>query len=84
MAQILKLDQVSGHRVVRNRPAPVERQGDDYSFWPEVACGLWSKDPHIVDPRNSPGRVLSEMMLIIGGAALLVLLATAFLGAPSP
>lgn len=85
MAQILKLDDAYAARVTRARAVPAERHDDDdYSFWPEVACGLWSKAPHEVDPRNSAGRVLSEMMLIIGGASLLVLLTTVFLGAPSP
>lgn len=83
MAQILKLDQASGYRAIRDQAAPRAQHGDDYSFWPEVACGLWSKSPHVVDPQNSPRRVLSEMMLIVGVAALLVLIATAFLGTPS-
>jgi hypothetical protein len=78
MAQILDFDELSAGRAKR-------QAGDDaYSFWPEVACGLWSKQPEEPNPNNSPQRVLSEIALIIGAAAALVLLATVFLGSPSP
>jgi hypothetical protein len=78
MAQILDFEELSAERAKRRA------DDDTYSFWPEVACGLWSKQPEEPDPRNSPQRVLSEMALIIGAAAVLVLLTTLFLGSPSP
>jgi hypothetical protein len=56
---------------------------DTFSYWPEVSSGLWvSKGPVLPDPRNSPGRVFTEVFLVLGGAGLLVLLTTVFLGAP--
>lgn len=88
MAEILRFEEAVGGRgeVRRNEAARRVRQNehDSYSFWPEVSCGAWSINPVQADPRNSPQRVLSEMMLIIGGAGFLVLLATIFLAAPSP
>ena len=88
MAQILKLQETYGarNRLHESRLRIQDRQDEDesYSFWPEVSCGAWSINPVQADPRNSPQRVLSEMMLIIGGAGFLVLLTTIFLAAPSP
>jgi hypothetical protein len=88
MAQILKLHETYGARngMRESRLRFRDRQDEDesYSFWPEVSCGAWSINPAQTDPRNSPQRVLSEMMLIIGVAGLLVLLTTIFLSAPSP
>jgi hypothetical protein len=60
-----------------------EADGDSYSFWPEVECGLWHHDRTATpDPSNSAGRVLGEMAVILGAAALLVLLVTVFIGGP--
>ena len=88
MAQILKFEETFGFRDVRSEKQSAAHtridEDDTYSFWPEVSCGLWSKSSVPVDPRNSPQRVLSEMMLIVGGAGLLVMLAAIFLGTPSP
>jgi hypothetical protein len=88
MAQILKLQETYGARDALRKPQPRIQarrdEGQSYSFWPEVSCGAWSINPMQADSRNSPRRVLSEMMLIVGGAGLLVLLTTAFFGTPSP
>lgn len=87
MAQILRLQETYGTRGGLHEPQiriqDRRDEGESYSFWPEVSCGAWSVNPAQPDPRNSPRRVLSEMMLIIGGAGLLVLLTTIFLGTPS-
>ena len=88
MAQVLNFRDSLSDRdgSARNGAALRNRLDEDesYSFWPEVSSGLWVKHPVPVNPENSPQRVLSEMMLIVGGAGLLVLLATIFLGVPSP
>ena len=87
MAQILRLQETYGARDGLHEPKlriqDRQDEGESYSFWPEVSCGAWSVNPAQADPRNSPRRVLSEMMLIVGGAGLLVLLTTIFLGTPS-
>ena len=87
MAQILRLQETYGARDGLNKPQlriqDRQDEGESYSFWPEVSCGAWSVNPVQADPRNSPQRVLTEMMLIVGGAGLLVLLTTIFLGTPS-
>jgi hypothetical protein len=90
MAQILKFSHAAGNqsrqtktvhlRVVRNNP-PVEDADD---FWLEASRGLWSTQPEPINPENSPGRVLSEMATVLGGACLLVLLSIAFIGMPYP
>jgi hypothetical protein len=91
MAQVLKFDEAIGRGNARKdgrsggeaapRGWPAEREPDD--FWPEVSSGLWvSKEPILPDPGNSPGRVFTEVFLILGGVGLLVLLTTVFLGVP--
>jgi hypothetical protein len=70
-------------RSKQNHTARAESEEDSFSFWPEVSSGLWVSQGHVPsDPKNSPGRVFTEMLLILGGAGLLVLLTTVFLGAP--
>jgi hypothetical protein len=88
MAQILKFRQAAdedirqkrrGHlRVVRNE-LPVEEPG---VFWLEASKGLWSRQPVPINPANSAGHVLTEMAMVLGGSALLVLLTIAFIGTP--
>ena len=88
MAQILQFTDAAGYqarqkktvhlRVVRN-DAPVEDADD---FWLRASKGLWSTQPEPINPENSPGRVLSEMAMVLGGACLLVLLSFAFFGMP--
>ena len=90
MAQILEFDEAAG------RVAPLERRADlqivwreqvdeePDDFWPEVSRGRWADQPIPVNPANSQGRVLTEMLVILGGAGLLVLLTTVFFGMPSP
>ena len=90
MAQILKFDEAVRANVAQLRRdefhiAPREQSGqvsDD--FWPEVSNGLWVSQPGPVNPANAPGRVLSEMLLIAGGAGFLAFLASAFFGTPTP
>ena len=91
MAQVLKFDEAisrgsapsephaDSKTALRERLAEEER--DD--FWPEVSSGLWVKQPIPVNPANSPQRVLTEVMLILGAAGLLVLLTTIFIGTPN-
>jgi hypothetical protein len=93
MAQILDFDAVqrrapegqlstnSNHPGRRGaRPEP----DDVFTFWPEVSCGLWAGEQltPTPDPANAPSRVLAEVLVILGSAGLLVLLATAIFGAP--
>ena len=91
MAQVLKFHEAigrgnalnergsDGHAAQRGRVA--ERELDDY--WPELSSGLWvSQEPAVSDPRNSPRHVFTEVFLILGGAGLLAVLSTVFLGAP--
>ena len=67
----------------QDRAACTESQEEPFSFWPEVSSGLWvSQGPVLPDPGNSPRRVFAEVLLILGGAGLLVLLTTVFFGAP--
>ena len=88
MAQILKFDEASGSRNVpwqqRSKFEAARRVEESDDFWPEVSRGLWVNQPVPVNPANAPGRVLTEMLLILGGAGLLVLLTTIFFGTPSP
>ena len=85
MAQILKFDDDANVRdMLRQRAVARARKDEDesYSFWQEISCG-WPKRPADLGPRNSPQQTVSEMMLIAGGAGLLVLLTTIFLGTSS-
>ena len=92
MAQVLKFEEAigsrgapkdrRGDRVAARRDRSAELESDD--FWPEVSSGLWVNDPIPVDPANAPERVMTEMLLILGGAGLLLLLITIFFGTPSP
>jgi len=93
MAKVLKFEDAIGTRDVpaerrtardvASRSRSTEHGSDD--FWPEVSSGLWvCRGPLPVDPANKPGRVLAEMALILGGAGLMVLLTTIFVGVPSP
>jgi hypothetical protein len=88
MVQILNFDEAMQGRARQASDSARGKQNragsdDDFSFWPEVSSGLWvSTGPVLPDPRNSPERVLREVLLILGGAGLLVLLTTVFLGAP--
>ena len=63
MAHILDFD----------RRAPRPSPANDY--WPEVACGLWMKQP--VEPKNSERRVVREVLVTLAGAAALAALMTA-------
>jgi hypothetical protein len=90
MVQVFKFDEAVGANVAQQRRAgfqvmrreqPVEEPDD---FWPEVSSGLWVNQPVPVSPANAPGRVLSEILLILGGAGFVVLLTTIFFGTPSP
>jgi len=82
MVEILKFDEALQHRA-RSRPSKTSEAEDTFNFWPEVRCGLWvSQGPVQPDPINSEGRVLAEVLLILGGAGLLVLLSAVFFGLP--
>lgn len=90
MAQILKFEEAVRANVAQQgrddfhivrREQPVQESND---FWPEVSSGLWVNQPGPVNPANSPGRVLSEMILIMGGAGFLAFLASAIFGTPTP
>jgi len=86
MAQVLKFQDAFDERggsarevASRNRHS----EDEEYSFWPEVECGLWRCDQNAApDPSKSEGRVLGEMGIILGVASLLVLLVTVFIGGP--
>ena len=90
MAQILKFDEAVRANVAQQgrddfHIARCEQSGQESDdFWPEVSSGLWVNLPGPVNPANAPGRVLSEMLLIVGGAGFLAFLASAFFGTPTP
>ena len=92
MATILDFHRIAGPAIAaqsqeecdlaqRRSRQPLDEERDDY--WPEVSSGLWvasgSNQPR---KENSPERVLTEMGLILGIAALLVVVTTVLLGAP--
>ncbi|MBV8977614.1 MAG: hypothetical protein JO261_09605 [Alphaproteobacteria bacterium] len=61
--------------------ALLDEERDD--FWPEVSSELWIATGRGGARReNGEGRVLGEIALILGVAAILVLFITAFFGAP--
>lgn len=62
----------------RKRTRVVSRPAPSDEFWPGVSCGLESKQP---DPANAPGRVIGEMLTILGVCGALVLLSSLFEGA---
>ncbi|HWA88727.1 MAG TPA: hypothetical protein VG889_01745 [Rhizomicrobium sp.] len=88
MAQILNFDEAVGSDVLQRcggdlkvvrREQPEE--ADD--FWPEVSCSRMD-EPIAVNPANSQGRVLTEMLAILGGTGLLVALASFLSGTSYP
>ena len=78
MADVLRFETARTGRRPQVQASRHDAEPDD--FWPEVSSGLWATQPPPADPANSPGRVLGEMGLILGVAALLVLLVTFFMG----
>jgi hypothetical protein len=91
MVQILNFSDAThsrlagAHRYGRGRQVQAGRvaSDDDFTNWPELSSGsLASRGPMSSDPANSPQRVLTEALFVLGSAGLLVLLTTAFLGAP--
>jgi hypothetical protein len=87
MAQVLKFQDAfeDSARSARSEVASRNRQAEDeeYSFWPEVECGLWRRNRTVApDPSKSAGRVFGEVAVILGVASLLVLLVTVFIGGP--
>ena len=82
MVEILRFDEALQRRA-RPLPPKTSEADDSFSFWPEVTSGLWvCQGPVQPDPRNSAGRVLAEVLLILGGAGLLVLFSALFFGVP--
>lgn len=89
MMEVLKFGEATGSGVRQERRPDLkivrsEQPNEEPDvFWLEVSRGLWVNQPVSVNPANAPGRVLTEMFLILGGAGLLALLATVFFGSPS-
>jgi len=82
MVEILRFEEALRYRA-RPQPTKTAEADDSFSFWPEVRCGLWvSQGPVQPDPINSEGRVLAEVLLLLGGTGLLVLLSAVFFGLP--
>lgn len=81
MANVLKFDGVP-HRPTRTRKIEPAHE-EAFSFWPEVSQGMWvSSEPPPADPMNSAGRVLLEMMLILGATAAIAVVISMFVGMP--
>jgi hypothetical protein len=81
MVEILRFDEALRHRA-RSRPSKPEAD-DSFSFWPEVSSALWvsgSQPP--VDPANSQGKVLSEILLILGAVAVVATVISLLAGMP--
>jgi hypothetical protein len=79
MVEILRFNDVAQRRTHSRttRMAP-----DTFSFWPEVACGLWVTGSQAVDPANTPRRVFSEILLILGVAGAIAATISLFVAAP--
>ena len=70
MVEILRFDAALQRRA-RTQPSKPE-VGDSFSFWPEVSSGLWvTGSQPSVDPANAQGKVLSEILLILGAVAVI-------------
>ena len=80
MVEILRFDEALQRRV---RPQPAKTADDSFSFWPEVSSGLWVTGTQTpVDPANSQGRVLFEILLILGATAAIAVAISLLTGAP--
>ena len=81
MVEILNFDEALRHRA-RSQPSKPET-GDSFSFWPEVSSGLLvtSSEPS-VDLANSQGKVLSEILLILGAVAVIATVISLLAGIP--
>jgi len=82
MVEILRFDEALRHRA-RSQPSKPSEAEDTSSFWPEVTSALWvsgSQPP--VDPANAQGKVLSEMLLILGAVAVIATVISLLAGMP--
>jgi hypothetical protein len=90
MAQILQFTGAAGHETAQRKAVHLRVVRSDLPanetdvFWLHASRGHWSTKPEPVNPENSQGRVLSEMVTVLTGACLLVLLSIVFVGAPYP
>ena len=81
MVEILRFDAALQHRA-RSQPSKPEA-GDTFSFWPEVSSGLWvTGSQPSVDPANAQGKVLSEILLILGAVAVIATVISFVTGMP--
>ena len=80
MVEILRFDAALRHRTHARVSDTIE---DSFSFWPEVSSGLrvTGSQPS-VDPANAQGKVLSEVLLILGAIAVIATVISFFVGMP--
>ena len=82
MVEILRFDEALQRRA-RPQPLKAAEADDSFSFWPEVSSGLWATGVQTpVDPANSQGAVLFEILLILGATAAIAVAISLLTGAP--
>ena len=81
MVEILRFDEAL---LQRARPRPAKPEAEEaFSFWPEVSSGLWvTGSERSTDPANAQGKVLSEMLLILGAIAVIAVAISCVTGMP--
>lgn len=81
MADVLRFEREFSPSV---RVRHVEKiRNETLNSWPEVFQGLWViSDPEPADPVNSQGRVLLEILTILGVTAVMAFAVSLFVGMP--
>ncbi len=78
MVEILNFDEAF---LYRSRSRPSKTAEDTFSFWPEVSCGRRVTGTP-VDPANAQGKVLFEILLILGTTAVIAAALSLLAGTP--
>lgn len=92
MTEILKFDHVkdrtrSDYRRVGKSTPGCDRKNDTvveepFDFWPEVSFRRWITNSQPINPANSPARVFSEILSILGVTAVIAATISLFVTAP--
>ena len=80
MANVLKFEPAFLKQPYTQKAEPA--RDEEFNFWPEVSRGLWVSDTRAASPENSQGRVLLEMLMILGVTAAIAFSISFFVGAP--
>jgi hypothetical protein len=79
MADVLRFDPAL-QRQSRDRKVEAARD-EEFSFWPEVSQGLWLvSNPQPVNPANGQGRVVLEMLGVLGAVGAIALAISLLVG----